>query len=309
MPTDGEIPHLATLAGDKSAEHIKCAQHSNNQGMKLKSLKPKYISLIIIGIGVVFLFAHEIRTGIAYLQAGLIKVDHPIALHQPAYQVLLKKFVKGDLVDYASMCKTKELQAAVDELKCTSPDRLVNEKDQLAYWIDALNLMVMEGVCERYPINSIRQLGNSPSSKQYIVGGKPFTIQDLYTDQVLPLAKKVEPLSIFLVCQGAIGYPPVVDHTLDSENLEIESKTAVYKFVNNPKNAYFDWSSKTFKISPFFQWTNDLFSDRYETPHAFVNFYREEKVDMASVTVMKTFTLPFDWRLNDTRFAKQDASN
>jgi hypothetical protein len=265
--------------------------------------------ILIAVLGVLLLFAHEIRTGLFYLQAGYTKVEHPIALHQPAYAALLKKFVKGDLVDYAALCHSPELKAAVDELRCNSPDRLVNEKDQLAYWIDAMNLLVLQAVCERYPINSIRQLGNTFSSKQYMVGGKAYAIQDIYTDEVLPRAKKVEPLSIFLICQGAIGYPPLVDHPFDSENLQLESKTAVYRFVNDPKNAYFDWSSRSFKLSPFFQWTKDLFSDAYETPHAFANFYRDEKVDMASVSIMKTFALPFDWRLNDTRFATRAENN
>lgn len=262
--------------------------------------------IVVAVIGVMLLFAHEIRTGLAYLQAGYIKVEHPIALHQPAYAALLKKCVKDDLVDYAAICHSPELKAAVEELKSTSPDRLVNEKDQLAYWIDAMNLLVLQAVCERYPIKSVRQLGNTFSSKQYMVGGKPLAIQDIYTDEVLPRVKRVEPLSIFLVCQGAIGYPPLVDHPLDSENLLIESKTANYKFVNDPRNAVFDWASHSFKLSPFFQWTKDLFSDHYETPHAFANFFRNEKVDMASVSIMKTFGLPFDWRLNDTRFAKKD---
>jgi len=277
--------------------------------MKRKFFSPKYITLAVAVVGVLLFFTHEIRTGFAYLQAGYIKVEHPIALRQPAYAALLKKYVKGDLVDYAGLSHSQELKAALDELKSTSPDRLVNEKDQLAYWINAQNLLVLEAVCERYPIDSIKQLGNTFSSKQYMVGGKPNAIQDIYTDEVLLRVKKVEPLAIFLVCQGAIGYPPLEDHPFDSENLQIESKTAVYKFVNDPKNAYYDWTSRSFKLSPFFQWTKDLFANAYATPHAFANFHRDEKIDMTSVSIMKTFGLPFDWRLNDTRFAKQDESN
>jgi hypothetical protein len=271
--------------------------------MKMKSVDNGYVTIAILLIGVMLGIFQSFKNAGITIEALITPVDHPITFHSDKYAALLKKYVHADLVDYEALKKGPELRSAVDEIKHTSSDKIVNEADQLAYWINCYNLLVLELVCDKYPLHTMRQIGNDYSGKMFLVGGKPYAAQDVYVGQLYPRLKQGHATAIFLVSQGAIGYPPLQDHPYDKDNVKQESEKAAHKFINNKHNVFYDVDAKTLKVTPFFQWTQDLYSTQWANPFTMVNSYLNNKVDFNDEGVSRTFLLPFDWRLNDTKNA------
>lgn len=268
-----------------------------------KALLPRLIvvSLLVIGILLISFSAFS-HAGIS-IMSMFQWVEHPVSAYKfTTYDDLLHSYVKGDLIDYQSLSKSGKLNKAVEELGHVSPDRMANAKDQLTFWINAYNLLVLKAIADRYPVKSIRHLGNTFHFHKFIVGGKTLSIEEIYTDRIVPAAKKQCPLSIFLASGGARGYPPLMEHATDAIRLNSDANLAFYKFIRNPNNVSFNEDLRVFSLSPFFQWTFDVFDKDYESPHHLVNIYLDEKdnVDVDNPTIIKTYKSAFDWRLNDT---------
>jgi hypothetical protein len=210
--------------------------------------------------------------------------------------------VRNDLVDYSQLKRSKELEPILEQLKRTSPDHIVDNNEQLAYWVNACNILELKVICDRYPTASVLRMGNVASSRRFIIGGKQYAIQDIYTSKVVPLARQTEPLAIFLVCQGAIGYPPLSSYAVTGATLSQDSQTAAYAFVNNSKNVYYEPTTNVLKISPYFEWTEDVYRKKFETAYDLVNHFLKDKIDLSEPALKKSTTLKFDWRINDTRW-------
>ncbi|HEY9772460.1 MAG TPA: DUF547 domain-containing protein [Planktothrix sp.] len=257
-----------------------------------------FVVFLVGGMLMLFQFVKNIPV---YVEGALAFPQSPITFHSKIYDGLLTKYVKDGLVDYAALKNSSELRDAVDELKHTSPDKLVAEDDQMAYWVNAYNLLVLKMIADRYPIRTINQIGNDYSGKMFVVGGRPYAVQDIYIGQIFPRAKQSHETDIFLVSQGAIGYPPLQTHGFDKDNLATDAEAAAHAFINDPRNVLYDPDSKALKLSKFFQWTQDVYGGKWDTPFVMVDSYLDKKVDLRLEGLTQAYSLPFDWRLNDSK--------
>lgn len=264
-----------------------------------------WISVAILSIGFLCFCVHGLRSGFASLQGLFVSPVRPVTFQAPAYRQLLQKYVKDGLVDYSHMKHSPELNAAVEELKRTSPDNIVNDQDRLAFWINAYNLLTLKAICDRYPISSPRKLGNTYSGEEFLVGGKPITLQDIYFTQIVPMAKRIDVNAIFLACNGTLGSPVLNEYPANKDTLKQDGEAAALRFCNDPRNVLYDPDTKTFAISPWLQWNHELLEKEHYTPHHFVNKFLEpdHKVQVDDVTIMKTYFPNFDWTLNDKQIA------
>jgi hypothetical protein len=268
----------------------------------------KWIPAVILSIGLLLIGAHLLKDATTYLQTAFISVEHPPTYRFTTYGQILRKYVKDDLVDYKALKSDPLLNKSIDELAHTSPDRMVDERERLTFWINSYNLLVLKSVCDRYPITSVKQLGNTFNSKPYIIGGKSTCIQDIYVGQLLPLLKRVNPEALFLICGGAMGYPALENHVIVPDDLYRDVRYASYKFLNDPRNAYYDKDMQTFLISLLLQWNQDLLAPLNESIHLYVNerLMPGKQYDEGSSGTTTSFFKTFNWRLNDTALANKE---
>src|SRR5262249_1439022 len=108
--------------------------------------------------------------------------------------------------------------------------------------------------------------------------------------------------NVFLICRGSQGYPPLIGHALTGANLETDAKVAVYKFVNNSNNVYFDDISVDFLLSPLMNRSQKIIGRTHRTPHEWAVLYMDSKrpPDVGNVMLTKTYFPKLDYTLNDT---------
>lgn len=268
-----------------------------------RAWKRRILPLSLLAAGVILATIQWLCNAGSYVKALFVRVEHPASFRFSRYDALLKEHVAGNLVDFRRLAdKRAQLAAAVDELAHISPDRF-SDHDVLCFWINAYNLLVLEDIIEHYPVRSVKELGNAFSLHEFVVGGKLYSAERIEQTEIRPrLARSRNAMPLFTICGGARGYPPLLDHALAPASLDKDANEACSNFVNDLRNARFDWETNTFVLSPFFKWNESLLTINYRTPFAFANAFlpAEKQADLDNKHIKTSFLVGFDWRLNDT---------
>jgi len=264
------------------------------------------IPAIVISLLLLFFGWQLLTTGMLYLSTVGHKVEKPTAFEFTELDTLLKKYANDGLVNYSELKHSDLLTKAMARLEGISPDNFADKKDVLAFWINAYNLTTIKMIADHYPISIIPQLGNAPSSQKFVIGGKPYSTQDIFIRFVTPLATAQVPISVFLSCGGSLGYPRIPDHALRGNVLEGDAEAATQAFVADSNNIAFVQEENHIYMSPFFSWNSNTITKNYPSLDAFVASYLP--VDKAKLLnspgVYKAYNKPFDWRINNKAAAK-----
>jgi Protein of unknown function, DUF547 len=269
-----------------------------NIGSKLK------LGLLAIPILLVILFFawQLLTTATLYVSTIGQKVTKPTAFEFTELDTLLKQYAGNGLVNYAELKHSDLLTKAMTKLEGISPENFPDKKDVLAFWINAYNLATIKMIADHYPISNIPQLGNAPSSHKFIIGGKPYSPQDMFIRCVGPLAYDQVPKSVFLACGGSLGYPRIPDHAVRGKLLDGDSEAATEVFIADSNNIAFVEEENHIYLSPFFSWNANTLTKNYPSLDAFVASYLppDKGKLMNSPGVYKAYNKPFDWRINDS---------
>ena len=63
-------------------------------------------------------------------------------------------------VDYEALRNSADWEELVYSLKRSRPDQLTTREEQLAFWINAYNILAIDLVRRNYPVDSIRDIGS-----------------------------------------------------------------------------------------------------------------------------------------------------
>ncbi|HEY9756160.1 MAG TPA: DUF547 domain-containing protein [Oculatellaceae cyanobacterium] len=261
---------------------------------------------VVVGVVVCLLVLGSIFRHIPLmLESMFINVQHPLIYKFPAYSKLLPQIVKYPFVDYQQIQKSKLLDEAVSELAKTSPEDLEDDKQRFTFWINAYNMLVLKAIMEKYPLERLNEksLTRSFSSTRYFVGGRGLSLEEIKRYELFPRLHN-KPTALFLICNGAIGSPPLLDHAITAETFDEDAENAARKFVNDKHNVSYDPDHKTFVVSPLLKWNEELFA-QYGGPAEFANKYRKSHLDLHSIDVLfVSFARNFNWFLNDLALQK-----
>jgi len=273
-----------------------------------------FITSLILGAGFLLATIHTIWHAPEYVSAVLTKVEHPIHPNYDEYNLLLHDVVKGEQVDYKAVRGNPHLQKALDRLACTACDEFPTDADKLLYWVNAYNLLVVKTISDRFPIFNYKAVTNDLSSRRFTVGGQALTVKDLRQLKIQPLLQgssngdATDCRMLMLICGGAMGFPCLCDHALtaEPERLKKDMEEATHKFLLHRRNLYYDKTTVTLLISPFFQWYDSLFQQSFDEPWDFAIYYNPKKQRFNSLDfhLKRAYNTRFDWRIND--IASQD---
>jgi len=243
------------------------------------------------------------------------------------YADLLGKYVdERGLVDYQGLKADRgALDAFAGSLARLSTREYGrwNESQRVAFWINAYNALTLVAILEHYPIkasfagsllfpkNSIRQIPGVWDKLQFVVMGKPMTLDDI---EHRTLRKEFdEPrIHVALVC-AAMGCPPLLNEPFVGERLDAQLDGQARRFLNNRKRFRIDREQGRVYLSPIFKWfgkdfvksygTDDKFSGHSEAQRAVLNFVSkylsEEDRTYLSTGKFSIGYLDYGWSLNE----------
>lgn len=185
------------------------------------------------------------------------------------WDVLLKKYVATSNIDgvdlnavrYPELGKDPAFHQVVKDLEGASLSTLTTRNQQLAFWINAYNVLAVKMVVDHYPVKSIKDAGGFLTSvwKKEVgkVGGKTRTLDEI---EHRILRKMGDPrIHAAIVC-ASVSCPDLRQEAYSAENLDSQLDDQLRAFLANQKKGFrVDGGRKGVYLSSIFKWFKEDF--------------------------------------------------
>jgi hypothetical protein len=243
------------------------------------------------------------------------------AARRKTFDQLLDLYVRnGDVYYRALKADRSKLDGYINLIATASVDKRPRE-EQLAFWLNAYNALVLRTVIDHYPIQgrspeyppkSIRQIPGAFERVQHRAAGRALTL-DQIEKEVLP--EFHDPRVYFALGRGAVGSGRLRSEAFVAARIEEQLSDVAAECVSRNQCVQIDSASSKVGASAIFSWRDPEFSAAYadKAPAAVANRSPIERAIIAFVyprllnaekalIATNTFQVvypPFDWTLND----------
>ena len=183
------------------------------------------------------------------------------------------------------------------------PISAYDRAEQMAYWINLYNALVVRLVVDHYPIASIRDIGSEPgvpgggpwAETLVEVEGVPLSLNDIAHRILRPLWQ--DPRVHYALACGAVGCPNLQPKPFEAQKLDRQLDEAAMAYINDARCITI--TEDRLGLSSIYRWYRDDFgpTDRDVINHLMA--YAEPGLAMRLQRFEKISKDGFDWRLND----------
>lgn len=203
-----------------------------------------------------------------------------------------KKQVINGKVDYNGLKKkSNSLNSLVKQI-ADFDIKSLSDTERKAFYINAYNIAVIDGIIENYPTESPLQIPGFFDSKKHRIGGEEMTLNSLEKERLIKETGD-ERLHFVLVC-AAISCPPIATFAYRPENLEKQIEGRTRLALNNADFIQVDTRNNTVNLSEIFKWYEGDFTEKAASIIEYLNKYRFEEIPLD----YKTGFYTYDWNLN-----------
>ncbi len=216
-------------------------------------------------------------------------------------------------VDYAAIQAGETLQNYIAVLEAVNPERL-QEKEALAFWLNAYNAYTLKLIVDRYPVKSIKHITpvrikgvsltipklNSPFEFSIAeIAGKKLSLDDI--EHKIIRKQFDEPRIHFALVCAAVSCPPLRREAYVASRLgeQLDDQARVFLF-DESKNRV-DLKKKTIYLSRIFKWFKGDFKSENRTLQQFLaQYYEGEAAAYLKANGFNVKYRKYNWALNDT---------
>lgn len=229
------------------------------------------LGVVLFCLAILMIIGNVFSNMGSYFGTMFVKTETPSSFEFQSYDGLLKKYTHQSRVDYKSLKGSKELEAALADLRRISPEKLASEEDKVCFWVNAYNLLSMKLICDKFPIESIKELGSDQGTRSFIVGGKAISAKEIDEEKIVPAIYGKNWLLLFAKCNGSVGYPDIADHPYRAATLAEDLAAQQKKFVLRRDNWYYDDTMNKLEVTEFYMWNRHYLEDVQVTPIILLN--------------------------------------
>ncbi len=238
-----------------------------------------------------------------------------------SYDEILDTYVRDGLVYYRALkAERAKFDAFVGSLATVSVDSAPRE-EQIAFWLNAYNAVVLQTVIDHYPItqrtpqyppHSIRQIPGAFEKLPHRLAGRTLTLDQV--EQTV-LAGFHDPRLYLAIGRGSIGGGRLRSEPFAAARLEAQLKEVADECVTRPECVHVDRAANKVAVTPIFSWREKDFvaafadtapaayASRSPIERAVLAFIEPkllttEREFLASNQFQVTFR-QYDWSLND----------
>jgi hypothetical protein len=237
--------------------------------------------------------------------------DADSAFDHSLYDSILKKYVKGDRVDYKSLKSDKDFPSYLEALSKTNPNQFASREEKIAFWINAYNAFTLKLIIDNYPLKSITNLsalgkltafvGNSPWKREFFsVNGKKMSLDEI-ENEILRGKFKEHRVHFAANC-ASISCPPLRGEAYTAEKLNAQLDEQAKLFFNDASRNRYDFEKKTLYLSSILKWYKDDFIKASGSIEKYIAQYVDaEKKSALQSNQFNIEHLDYDWNLNDAK--------
>lgn len=214
-------------------------------------------------------------------------------------KAVLKQYIDEEgNVDYTRLRNDPWLEEQLLYIRETNPDDLETQKEKFAFWLNAYNLLTLEGVLEE--LEKRPQWSGNTSFlskvkffvlKRFAVGGRKLSLRTL--ENKIIREKFQDPRIHFAINCGSASCPVLPGRLFQAEELDETLELLTDNFINNPNHVQFDSSTNVLTLNPIFKWYHKDF--RPKGVIAFIKCYWRG-LDLPDNLKVNYST--YDWSLN-----------
>lgn len=215
-----------------------------------------------------------------------------------AYSAILQKHVRAGnknglplaLVDYASIKKDPVWKTVTDELASYSPARLQTRTEQLAFYINAYNILAIKRVVDHYPVKSIKDTGllnTMWTSTSGQIGGKDHSLDQVEHKILRPMG---EARIHFAIICASVSCPDLRKEPFRAATLEKQLEEQTHAFLQSPRGAIVQGNS--YRLSKILDW----FGKDFQKEGGVESFVLKYRPDLQGKK--HSGWLNYDWALN-----------
>ena len=223
--------------------------------------------------------------------------DDPTAWAPRAEAFLQQVVTDEGLVHYESALALRDdLDNLVHALG--QPREFATHEQKLACFINAYNLLVIQGVVEAWPVESVRDIKDFFKRRHHQLNGEPASLNVIENELIRPLGDAR--IHAALVC-GAVSCPPLLRGLFRAETLDAQLDRVASAWVND--RAKNDVRHGALWISRIFKWYREDFEKApYKGVVDFLASHAEEDSPLAAKIAgtrsLRVRYLHYDWSLN-----------
>ena len=183
------------------------------------------------------------------------------------------------------------LQAVARSLAAAAPSRWSRDA-QLAFYINAYNILTVAAVVERWPIESVMRVDGFFDEIKHTVAGQELTLNELENDIIRDSERFGEPRIHFAVNCASVGCPPLHNRPFAADRLESDLEELSRAFVRRSTRPAREGVVETSQI---FEWFAADFA-----PGGVVAFLKRYLPD-GQASVLEEAELQYrsyDWEIN-----------
>ncbi|MEN8128678.1 MAG: DUF547 domain-containing protein [Pseudomonadota bacterium] len=230
----------------------------------------------------------------------LAAASNTLATQTPAHHlfdgVLHNHVIDGE-VNYPGIAEDKRFNRYLKQLRKTDLSSLTTKQQQLAFWINAYNALVINAILD----------GGSPATffgrisffklTHHDIGGQRITLHDLEHRILIPLH---EPRIHFAIVCASRSCPQLRSEAFTPAKVDEQLEQNAQIFINDTSRNRFDHKSRLALISKIFDW----FEEDFKKHSGSVQHYLARYVQNSDIThglannSYQIGFLEYDWRLN-----------
>ena len=188
---------------------------------------------------------------------------------------------------------TALLAAAVESTAATDPTAMPRD-EQLAFYINAYNVLTVASVLELWPVESVLAEDGFFDGREHTVAGASMTLNGLENDIIR--AEYNEPRIHFAVNCASTGCPPLMPRVWAAETLEADLDRQTRAFVS--ATTVVDREANTVQVTQLFEWFEGDFEASGGVRAFVADHIGDEHADFVRAESTTIGHFEYDWTLN-----------
>ncbi|NES81948.1 MAG: DUF547 domain-containing protein [Moorea sp. SIO2B7] len=236
------------------------------------------------------------------------------AFNYDNYAVVLNSYVdRNGLVNYKGLQANRQgldtFNAGLSSLNPSTYESW-NEKEKIAFWINAYNALTLQSIIDQNPLkNSIRDIPGVWKRRTFNIAGQAKTLDNI-EHNTLRVNFNEPRIHVALVC-AAMSCPPLRKEPYTANKLDAQLDNQVRKFIASPHGFRIDKNQGRVYLSSIFKWYGKDWKQSYGVEGKFTgsaneravlnflsNYLSAEARNYLIQGAYKISYLDYDWSLN-----------
>lgn len=218
------------------------------------------------------------------------------AIDHAPLDAIVKKAVKGRLVDYDAVAKERAALQAYLAAIATADVSTLKPKDKLAFWTNAYNATVLNAVLEHGRPKSVLDVKGFFDGKKYTIAGEQLTLNELEEKKIRTASG--DPRVHFAVNCASFDCPPLMGRAFTGKSWEADLERLTREFLRRPGEVAVDDAAKTVAVVQLFEWYQKDWGDEAKVRAFIAKYVPQDVAAKVQDPAYKLTYRPYDWRPN-----------